>query len=69
MTRTKIDGRWVNDPIRQATSSRQPAQNQQLQKLQAQHNAMALALASISQCKSIVEVRKCLVHARAVYPR
>ncbi len=69
MTKTKVNGKWVNDPIKDysnGSSSRQPAQ---ATKLQSQHDAMVSALASIAQCKSITEVRKCLTHARAVYPR
>ena len=63
MLRTKINGKYVDDKPKQA----QPAQTNT--KLIAQHKAMAEALASINQCKSITEVRKCLTHARAVYPR
>ncbi len=41
----------------------------QLTKALAQRDAMAEALRSIKDCKSIVEVRKCIVHAQEVYPR
>lgn len=70
MTKTKINGKWVNDPIKDysngSPSSRQPAQTS---KVQAQHKAMAEALSAVAQCKSITEVRKVLTHGRAVYPR
>lgn len=64
MTRTKINGQWVDDnpkDLRQSTTATSD-------KLQRQHDALAEALRAIKQCKSITEVRKCIVHAQAVYP-
>ena len=66
MLRTKINGKYVTDTPKDLSNG-QPAQTNA--KLQAQNKAMASALASIAQCKSITEVRKCLTHARASYPR
>ena len=69
MLRTKINGKWVNDPIKDYSNGRKPQPTNQNQKLQAQRDSMAEALASIAQCKNIGQVRKCLEHARQVYPR
>ena len=64
MMRTKINGKYVADAPKDLTRGPTPNAKQLL----LQRNAMAEALKSISQCKSITEVRKCLVHAREVYP-
>jgi len=71
MTRTKINGVWVYDPIKDLSNGKQTAKiaQQGCNKLELQRDAMAEALASIAQCKNIGQVRKCLEHARQVYPR
>jgi len=67
MLRTKINGKYVTDKQKDLSNS-QPAKTIR-DMIIAQHGAMSTALTSISQCKSITEVRKCLTHAREVYPR
>jgi hypothetical protein len=72
MTKTKINGKWVYDA--QKDYSNKPAQTTKTTapvatKIVAQRDAMAEALKSIAQCKNISQVRKCLEHARQVYPK
>jgi len=71
MTKTLVNGVWVKDPIKDYSDGKQTAKIAQhgANKFQAQRDAMAEALASIAQCKNIGQVRKCLEHARQVYPK
>ena len=72
MIKTLVNGIWVTDAIKDYSQGRQPAQpnlQAQIAKLTAQRDALATALRTVSDCKKITEVRKCLVHARAVYPK
>lgn len=70
MTRTKIDGKWVNDAQKDYSGGKprpvNPAQTNAL--IVKQNQAMKDALASVSQCKNITQVRQALAHARSVYP-
>ena len=65
MTKTLINGKWVTDPIKDYSNGK-PTSGSDL--CNRQKASMAQTLASIAQCKSITEVRKCLEHGRQVYP-
>ena len=67
MTRTKIDGKWVNDTQKDYSNGKvQPVRNQDL--LARQKASMVMTLSGVAQCTNIAQVRKVLEHGRQTYP-
>ncbi len=71
MLRTKINGQWVNDPLKdysKGTSAKGTKGTNELALLRAQRDALVNTLRGVGQCKNITQVRKVLEHGRQTYP-
>ena len=66
MTRTLVDGKWINDPLRDYSDGKARPVHSDL--IARQKASMASTLASVAQCANITQVRKCLEHGRQSYP-
>jgi hypothetical protein len=68
LTRTKINGKWVNDPIKDYSNGKAKQPNQ-VAKLQAQLNHLATLVKGIDDCTRMVDAKELIRRARASYPR
>ena len=76
-TRTKINGRYIDDPIKDySKGAKAPKSNKlsestlakELTLIKAQRDAMIITLNGVKDCKNITQVRKVLEHGRQTYP-
>ena len=74
MTRTLVNGKWVNDQPKDYSNGKQPLQvdpNQSatIAKLHEQLNHMHTLVKAIDQCTRIADAKQHIRVARASYPR
>ena len=75
-TRTKINGRYIDDPIKDYSNGTSPKSNKssesalakELTLIKAQRDSLINTLKGVGQCKNITQVRKVLEHGRQTYP-